>query len=157
MRLGSEIFSTAIQLTEERSGASRGGSGGSGDGSVASASFLEFFFVFDLDFNFCWLSSQHFLTCKPLFRIFFLASASMFDFCLGYELFVGQPPFYTNSVYALIRHIVKDPVKYLDRMSPNFKCFLKGLLNKELREINGSRMRSEAERMVEGLPKIGQT
>ena len=24
-----------------------------------------------------------------------------------YELFVGQPPFYTNSVYALIRHIVK--------------------------------------------------
>uniref|UniRef100_A0A0D9XYY2 non-specific serine/threonine protein kinase n=1 Tax=Leersia perrieri TaxID=77586 RepID=A0A0D9XYY2_9ORYZ len=25
-----------------------------------------------------------------------------------YELFVGQPPFYTNSVYALIRHIVKD-------------------------------------------------
>ncbi|KAK8468159.1 hypothetical protein PHAVU_007G241300 [Phaseolus vulgaris] len=94
-----------------------------------------------------------------------------------YELFVGQPPFYTNSVYALIRHIVKDPVKYPDRMSPNFKSFLKGLLNKapesrltwpallehpfvkeasdelearELREINGSRMRNGAERMVEG-------
>ncbi|KAH9756109.1 serine/threonine-protein kinase TIO [Citrus sinensis] len=50
-----------------------------------------------------------------------------------YELFVGQPPFYTNSVYALIRHIVKDPVKYPDEMSPNFKSFLKGLLNKELR------------------------
>ncbi|XP_020107815.1 serine/threonine-protein kinase TIO isoform X2 [Ananas comosus] len=47
-----------------------------------------------------------------------------------YELFVGQPPFYTNSVYALIRHIVKDPVKYPDTMSPNFKSFLKGLLNK---------------------------
>lgn len=47
-----------------------------------------------------------------------------------YELFVGQPPFYTNSVYALIRHIVKDPVKYPDNMSPNFKSFLKGLLNK---------------------------
>ncbi|XP_019433864.1 PREDICTED: serine/threonine-protein kinase TIO [Lupinus angustifolius] len=47
-----------------------------------------------------------------------------------YELFVGQPPFYTNSVYALIRHIVKDPVKYPDRMSLNFKSFLKGLLNK---------------------------
>ncbi|KAK7290480.1 hypothetical protein RIF29_04930 [Crotalaria pallida] len=47
-----------------------------------------------------------------------------------YELFVGQPPFYTNSVYALIRHIVKDPVKYPDRMSPNFKSFLRGLLNK---------------------------
>ncbi|KAJ8899282.1 hypothetical protein K2173_018256 [Erythroxylum novogranatense] len=47
-----------------------------------------------------------------------------------YELFVGQPPFYTNSVYALIRHIVKDPVKYPDDMSPSFKSFLKGLLNK---------------------------
>ncbi|KAI4352373.1 hypothetical protein L6164_006633 [Bauhinia variegata] len=47
-----------------------------------------------------------------------------------YELFVGQPPFYTNSVYALIRHIVKDPVKYPDNMSPHFKSFLKGLLNK---------------------------
>ncbi|GLT75347.1 hypothetical protein SLA2020_470780 [Shorea laevis] len=48
-----------------------------------------------------------------------------------YELFVGQPPFYTNSVYALIRHIVKDPVKYPDDMSPSFKSFLKGLLNKD--------------------------
>ncbi|KAL2947272.1 hypothetical protein AAZX31_20G062200 [Glycine max] len=92
-----------------------------------------------------------------------------------YELFVGQPPFYTNSVYALIRHIVKDPVKYPDRMSPNFKSFLKGLLNKapesrltwpallehpfvkesydeleELREINGSHMHSDAARVVEG-------
>ncbi|KAA8533488.1 hypothetical protein F0562_031078 [Nyssa sinensis] len=47
-----------------------------------------------------------------------------------YELFVGQPPFYTNSVYALIRHIIKDPVKYPDNMSPNFKNFLRGLLNK---------------------------
>uniref|UniRef100_A0A1J3DIF4 non-specific serine/threonine protein kinase n=1 Tax=Noccaea caerulescens TaxID=107243 RepID=A0A1J3DIF4_NOCCA len=47
-----------------------------------------------------------------------------------YELYVGQPPFYTNSVYALIRHIVKDPVKYPDEMSPYFKSFLKGLLNK---------------------------
>ncbi|KAL7596205.1 hypothetical protein Lser_V15G31096 [Lactuca serriola] len=48
-----------------------------------------------------------------------------------YELFVGQPPFYTNSVYALIRHIIKDPVKYPDNMSSNFKNFLKGLLNKD--------------------------
>ncbi|XVE99200.1 hypothetical protein REPUB_Repub03eG0176600 [Reevesia pubescens] len=47
-----------------------------------------------------------------------------------YELFVGQPPFYTNSVYALIRHIVKDPVKHPDEMSASFKSFLKGLLNK---------------------------
>ncbi|KAI3986270.1 hypothetical protein MKX01_028551 [Papaver californicum] len=47
-----------------------------------------------------------------------------------YELFVGQPPFYTNSVYQLVRHIIKDPVKYPDTMSSNFKSFLKGLLNK---------------------------
>ncbi|KAF5174888.1 Serine/threonine-protein kinase TIO [Thalictrum thalictroides] len=47
-----------------------------------------------------------------------------------YELFVGQPPFYTNSVYALIRHIIKDPVKYPENMSSSFKSFLKGLLNK---------------------------
>ncbi|CAI0412876.1 unnamed protein product, partial [Linum tenue] len=42
-----------------------------------------------------------------------------------YELFVGQPPFYTNSVYALIRHIVKDPVKYPDNMSSNLKASLR--------------------------------
>ncbi|GAB2249639.1 hypothetical protein Droror1_Dr00012998 [Drosera rotundifolia] len=48
-----------------------------------------------------------------------------------YELFVGQPPFYTNSVYALIRHIIKDPVKYPANMSPEFRSFLKGLLNKD--------------------------
>lgn len=47
-----------------------------------------------------------------------------------YELFVGTPPFYTNSIYALINLIVKDPVKYPDNMSPDFKDFLKGLLNK---------------------------
>uniref|UniRef100_A0A1D1XU07 non-specific serine/threonine protein kinase n=1 Tax=Anthurium amnicola TaxID=1678845 RepID=A0A1D1XU07_9ARAE len=47
-----------------------------------------------------------------------------------YELFVGQPPFYTNSVYALVRHIIKDPVKYPEDMSANFQSFLKGLLNK---------------------------
>ncbi|KAG8390730.1 hypothetical protein BUALT_Bualt01G0113800 [Buddleja alternifolia] len=47
-----------------------------------------------------------------------------------YELFVGQPPFYTNSVYALIRHIIKDPVKYPDNMSSSFRSFLQGLLNK---------------------------
>jgi fused-like protein len=47
-----------------------------------------------------------------------------------YELFVGQPPFYTNSIYTLIHMIVKDPVKYPDNMSPEFKSFLQGLLNK---------------------------
>ena len=35
-----------------------------------------------------------------------------------YELYAGQPPFYTNSIYSLIHHIVKDPVKYPPGMSP---------------------------------------
>ena len=47
-----------------------------------------------------------------------------------YELFVGQPPFYTNSIYSLINHIVKDPVKYPSEMSRDFKSFLQGLLQK---------------------------
>ena len=47
-----------------------------------------------------------------------------------YELFVGQPPFYTNSIYSLINHIVKDPVKYPSSMSREFKSFLHGLLQK---------------------------
>jgi len=47
-----------------------------------------------------------------------------------YELFVGQPPFFTNSIYSLIQLIVKEPVKYPDSMSQEFKGFLQGLLNK---------------------------
>jgi fused-like protein len=47
-----------------------------------------------------------------------------------YELLVGQPPFYTNSIYTLINLIVKDPVKYPPGISPEFKHFLQGLLNK---------------------------
>ena len=42
-----------------------------------------------------------------------------------YELFVGQPPFYTQSIYSLIHHIVKDPVKYPDTISLDFQSFLK--------------------------------
>ncbi len=42
-----------------------------------------------------------------------------------YELYVGQPPFYTNSIYSLISHIVKDPVKFPTNISPEFKSFLK--------------------------------
>jgi len=47
-----------------------------------------------------------------------------------YELYVGQPPFYTNSIYSLINHIVKDPVKYPVDISREFKSFLQGLLQK---------------------------
>ena len=41
-----------------------------------------------------------------------------------FELYVGQPPFYTNSIYSLINHIVKDPVKYPPDISRDFKSFL---------------------------------
>ena len=47
-----------------------------------------------------------------------------------YELFVGTPPFYTNSLYSLINLIINDPVKYPETMSSNFKSFLQGLLQK---------------------------
>jgi len=43
-----------------------------------------------------------------------------------YELFVGQPPFFTNNLMSLIKLIIKDPVKYPDNMSDKFKDFLKG-------------------------------
>ena len=51
-----------------------------------------------------------------------------------FELYVGQPPFYTNSIYSLINHIVKDPVKYPSDISREFKSFLQGLLQKEPRK-----------------------
>jgi hypothetical protein len=47
-----------------------------------------------------------------------------------YELFVGTPPFYTNSLYSLINLIINDTVKYPESMSPVFKSFLQGLLQK---------------------------
>lgn len=42
-----------------------------------------------------------------------------------YELYVGQPPFYTTNLYSLINHIVKDPVHYPSTLSDHFKDFLK--------------------------------
>jgi fused-like protein len=54
-----------------------------------------------------------------------------------YELFLGQPPFYTTSIYSLIQLIIKEPVKYPDNMTPEFKSFLKGLLNKSPSERLG--------------------
>ena len=48
-----------------------------------------------------------------------------------YELFVGQPPFYTNSIYSLINLIIKDAVKFPPEMSPEFRSFLQGLLQKD--------------------------
>lgn len=48
-----------------------------------------------------------------------------------YELFVGQPPFYTNSLIALVQLIISKPVHYPDSMSSAFRSFLKGLLQKD--------------------------
>ena len=50
-----------------------------------------------------------------------------------FELLVGQPPFYTNSIYSLINHIVKDPVVFPSHVSERFESFLSGLLRKDPR------------------------
>ena len=47
-----------------------------------------------------------------------------------YELYVGQPPFYTNNFQTLLHKIAKEEIRYPDSMSPEFKDFLKGLLVK---------------------------
>ena len=59
-----------------------------------------------------------------------------------FELFVGQPPFYTNNIYSLISLIVQQDVAYPADMSPSFKSFLSGLLTK--RPSTGSRGRSSS-------------
>lgn len=51
-----------------------------------------------------------------------------------YELYVGKPPFYTNNIYGLIQHIIKDQVKYPAEISDEFSSFLRGLLNKKPQE-----------------------
>ncbi|OQR88028.1 protein kinase [Achlya hypogyna] len=48
-----------------------------------------------------------------------------------YELAVGQPPFYTDKIVTLIQLIVKENVAYPPTMSPEFKDFLSGLLQKD--------------------------
>ena len=47
-----------------------------------------------------------------------------------YELFAGQPPFYTNNIYSLISMIVQDDIHFPPEMSPTFRSFLGGLLTK---------------------------
>ena len=42
-----------------------------------------------------------------------------------YELYKGEPPFYTNSIYSLINHIMTHPVNYPKSMSSEFHSFLK--------------------------------
>lgn len=51
--------------------------------------------------------------------------------CILYEIYTGTPPFYTNSIFQLVNMILKDQVKWPKTMSPEFKSFLQGLLNKD--------------------------
>jgi serine/threonine protein kinase len=48
-----------------------------------------------------------------------------------YELFVGKPPFYTTSIYKLIKQIVNESPKYTSAMSEDFRSFLEGVLQKD--------------------------
>ena len=41
-----------------------------------------------------------------------------------FELYTGQPPFYTNSIYTLIKQIVRESVQYPASMSADFRSFL---------------------------------
>jgi serine/threonine protein kinase len=48
-----------------------------------------------------------------------------------YELFVGKPPFYTTSIYKLIKQIVNESPSYPSAMSRSFQDFLQGVLEKD--------------------------
>ena len=47
-----------------------------------------------------------------------------------YELATGSPPFSAPNLLQLVDHISKDPVRYPDIITGDFKNLLKGLLNK---------------------------
>lgn len=48
-----------------------------------------------------------------------------------YELYYGQPPFYTNSIYKLIQMIVNSPISFPGKISEDFKSFLLEMLQKD--------------------------
>ncbi|XP_063681611.1 serine/threonine-protein kinase 36-like [Bolinopsis microptera] len=51
--------------------------------------------------------------------------------CILFELFAGEPPFYTTNLFQLVNLITKNPVKWPTGMSPDFQDFLCGLLDKD--------------------------
>ncbi|XP_014679257.1 PREDICTED: serine/threonine-protein kinase 36-like isoform X2 [Priapulus caudatus] len=51
--------------------------------------------------------------------------------CILYEMVVGTPPFYTNSIYKLVSMITGDNVSWPPALSPTFTDFLQGLLQKD--------------------------
>ncbi|XP_018650781.1 serine/threonine kinase [Schistosoma mansoni] len=54
--------------------------------------------------------------------------------CILYELFVGTPPFYTNSIFQLVKMITKTSIQWPPDMSSVFKDFLARLLQKDVRQ-----------------------
>lgn len=50
--------------------------------------------------------------------------------CILFELFAGEPPFYTTNLFQLVNLITKNPVKWPTGMSSDFQDFLCGLLDK---------------------------
>ena len=50
-----------------------------------------------------------------------------------YELFMGMPPFYSDSIYSLVKVIVRNRVRYSARMSDDFKSFLQACGARALR------------------------
>lgn len=42
-----------------------------------------------------------------------------------FELYKGEPPFFTNSIYSLINHIMTHPVQYPKSISSEFHSFLR--------------------------------
>jgi len=51
--------------------------------------------------------------------------------CILYELFHGQPPFYTTSIFQLVSLIIQEEIKWPETMSPELTSFLKGILTKD--------------------------
>ena len=52
--------------------------------------------------------------------------------CILYELYAGQPPFYTNSIATLVKLVLKGNIKWPKGMSKEFRTFLQGLLEKDI-------------------------
>ncbi|EDQ85307.1 uncharacterized protein MONBRDRAFT_29411 [Monosiga brevicollis MX1] len=50
--------------------------------------------------------------------------------CILYELCVGEPPFYTNNIFDLVKMITQQPVTFPSNVDPDFKDMLQGLLIK---------------------------
>ncbi|KAI6647552.1 Fused serine/threonine kinase-like protein [Oopsacas minuta] len=52
--------------------------------------------------------------------------------CILYELYAGQPPFYTNSIATLVKLVLRGHIKWPKGMSKELRTFLQGLLEKEI-------------------------